>query len=200
MTAVHPHVAQRDDGKIPRLVGGLLGASRRLPAGLLTVAGATPLLVADLLVRDRAHLGVLGFALGWFVLLAGLPAGRTPTDGLAWLVPPLIRLTEYVTVWRLVLLTDPQAQATAYWVLAVLAYHHYDTIYRQRQQRTDPPRWLETVGGGWATRLLLLYSAAALGAPAVAIVVVAGALALVYVVESVANWAGSGKATYDEDG
>lgn len=203
MTA-HPLLAQRDDGPLPPLIGRVLGGALRVPAGVLTVVGAVPLLVAAALVDDRAALWLIGLAVLWFVLLGSAPAGRPPTDRLNWLVPPLIRLTEYVALWRLVLLADPDAQAAAYLVLGVLAYHHYDTIYRQRQQRTDPPAWLESAGGGWALRLLAALLAAALGAPDTVVVVVVGMLALIYAVESVANWVGFSRARstsgFDDEG
>ena len=40
-------------------------------------------------------------------------------------------------------------------LLAVLAFHHYDTVYRLRHQRLAPPAWLRAAGGGWEGRVLV---------------------------------------------
>jgi len=183
--------AYRDDGPLADGIARIAGRFARLDAFLLTVAAVVPLVVVLALAGGEVPSVALGLATGWFVLLGGAAAGR-PHDGrLSWLVPPVMRAVEYITLLRLatlVVASDRHAEALCFALVAVLAYHHYDTVYRLRQQRLVPPRWLRYAGGGWELRLFAAYGLAAAGGLGTGYVVAAAVLAVVYVVESAVSW------------
>lgn len=189
-TAAATIEAYRDDGPLADALARV-AVALRLDAFVLTVAGVVPLVVVLSLAGGTVPSVALGLATGWFVLLAGAAAGR-PHDGrLAWLVPPVMRVVEYVTLLRLATLVganDRHAEALCFALVAVLAYHHYDTVYRLRQQRLAPPQWLRYAGGGWELRLFAAYALATAGELGAGYVVAAAVLAVVYVVESAVSW------------
>ncbi len=96
---------------------------------------------------------------------------------LGWTLPALARIVEYGAVLVLV-----GASPWTFALLATIAYHHYDVVYRPRTRGHAPPRWLNL--GGWPVRV------AAIVADALAVVVVFAAavmtvtLAAVYVIET----------------
>jgi phosphatidylglycerophosphate synthase len=109
-------------------------------------------------------------------------ASRLPIPA-SWIVPPAIRTIEYgLLIW----IADGDAAAFA--LLAVLAYHHYDLVYRLRNQGTRTPAWLGTLAGGWDGRLVLALVLLVAGALPAGMFVLAGVLAVLFVTESVASW------------
>jgi hypothetical protein len=184
-----PLAAYRDDGPLARLLAATIG--RRLPAGsfLPTLVGAVPLIVV--LGRGAADpdTAQVGLALAWFVTLAGA-ASAWPTAGrLGWLVPPLLRAVEYGFFLRVTALAHPTALPMCFALLAVVAYHHYDTVYRIRHQRIAPPQWLQVAAGGWDLRLLLGFIAlVAVDRFDVALGTGAVLLGTLYATESVLGW------------
>ena len=106
----------------------------------------------------------------------------------AWLVPALIRAGEYGVVALLGWSGGPAVLPVVYGLLAAVAFHHYDIVYRLRHQRTPLPVWVGPLGLGWEGRVLVLVAAAA----ADALLSVATALALwcgaLFVTESVFSW------------
>lgn len=194
------------------------GAFRPVPAPMMAVLGAVILLAAALL----APLGgwSLPLAAVCYALLAGFALARPLREALDWLLPPLFRTAEYgmilVLAWRL---SDADgagagvngALPAAFGLVAVLAYHHYDTVYRIRGGTGAPPSWLVRASGGHEGRVLLIALAAALtidenhlpdgeGFP-LALTALAGALAIMVLVESIRFWASStAPAVHDETG
>jgi hypothetical protein len=151
---------------------------------------------------DGASTGLIAPAVAWFVIFAGLSSATPHTDRLRWLVPPLLRLGEYsAIVWIAVNARDPAA-ASAFAVLCVLAFRHYDLVYRLRHQGVPPPEWLAILAGGWDGRLILGGLLLVAGALPAGFYVLAGLLGAVLVTESVASWVRyargpGGAASYD---
>lgn len=193
-------------------------AFRPVPAPMLAALGTTILLAA-------AWLAPLG---GWslplaalcYVLLAGFALARPLVGALDWLLPPLFRCAEYGTILLLALrLNDAHgpdggmnaALPAAFGLVAALAYHHYDTVYRIRGGTGAPPRWLVRASGGHEGRTLVVAFAAALtidvnrlsdgqGFP-LALTALAVALAFMVLVESIRFWMSStAPAVHDETG
>lgn len=131
-------------------------------------------------------------------------ARRTKADRLGWLVPPLVRTLEYGGLVALTALAEPRALPACFALLVVLAFHHYDIVYRLRHQRLAPPAWLGAVGGGWDGRLLAAAILAVVGGLEIGLAAAAVALGCIYVAESAASWlrferAGRPAASQDED-
>jgi hypothetical protein len=171
VTALAHH---RDDGPLLRRT-----ARPTLPV-------AEPLLLAAALGLVAAAALTPGPAWTWlaaaWVLALGARAGRTPPR-LAWPVPALLRALEYGAV--LVLVGD---DGSGYALLATLAFHHYDIVYRLRLRGAAPPPWLATVTGGWSVRVAVLTVGAALGAAIPVAQALTAVLATVYVVEATVSW------------
>ncbi|MCF2526834.1 DUF5941 domain-containing protein [Yinghuangia soli] len=155
---------------------------------------------------------LLGFAAGedagaWllapaaaYALFAGAVVARPLTGRLDWLVPPVLRAAEYGAVIAVTARTEPEALPTAFGLLAVIAYHHYDTVYRLRGGHEPPPRALVWAVGGHEGRVLLLAALAAAGPrvlhTGMAAFAVAGAV--VVVAESTAFWVRGARPDLDE--
>ncbi|MGW2519126.1 DUF5941 domain-containing protein [Streptomyces sp. NPDC001617] len=130
---------------------------------------------------------------------------RRPLKGaLDWLVPPLFRAAEYGTVLVLAATADVNgALPAAFGLVAAVAYHHYDTVYRIRGNAGAPPAWLvRAIGGHEGRTLLVTVLAAALTASQfkVALTVLAVAVALVVLVESIRFWVSSGAPAVHDEG
>ncbi|MHB1067344.1 MAG: DUF5941 domain-containing protein [Candidatus Nanopelagicales bacterium] len=85
----------------------------------------------------------------------------------AWAAPSLLRLVELSTVAVAAFLVSPQPLVAAFWWMAVVAFHHYDTLYRALQG-SAAPRWLAWPGLGWEGRTIVVIALAALGAGSLA--------------------------------
>ena len=181
----------RDDGPLVEL---LAAAVRRPPVAALpwSLAAGVPLL-AVLVLPERAPL-----ALALTVpLAAGVAAvaHRSAADGrLDWLVTPLLRAAEYGALLRLAALDGPATVPACYSLLAALAYHHYDLVYRLRDRGEQPSRWLRRAGLGWEGRLLGAAVLAATGSLRVGLYGTAGVLLVTYVTEGVLSWRRTGPA------
>jgi Family of unknown function (DUF5941) len=180
-------VAYRDDGPIARTLGRLSGG--QLPPLL-------PLLVAAVVTATLVIVGVTGqtspaiFAPVLALLLAG-PASAHPHSGrLDWLVPPLMRAIEYGYLATLGFAHDV-SKPLVYALIGVLAYHHYDTVYRTRQ-RLWPAAWVFCAGLGWDGRLLIAALATLAGVLPITYAVLAIYLGLLFGVESVHAWTRTG--------
>jgi hypothetical protein len=110
------------------------------------------------------------------------------THPLAWLAPPLLRVLDYGALIALTAAADADALPLCFAFLGVLAFHHYDMVYRLRHQRQTPSSWIRAVGGGWDGRLLVASALALGGGLRVGLLVAAVGLALVYVTESFLSW------------
>ena len=185
MTALQVY---RDDGPLAAWLGRKLG--RAVPVGELplTLLGALPLVAVLATAGRTPPAAAVGLAVLGFVLLAGAGAGRPDVGSFGWIVSPLLRLLEYAFLIRLTVLADPEAVPLCFALLAVLAFHHYDTVYRLRHQRVAPPAWTRAAGGGWEGRLLIAYALAVAGALGLGLGAAAAVLAVVYAAESILSW------------
>lgn len=126
--------------------------------------------------------------------VAGRRAGSPIAHPLAWLVPPLVRLAEYAGLIALTALSDPDALPFCFAFLAVLSFHHYDTVYRLKLYGLAPPAWVRWAGGGWDGRLVVAGLLALAGVLGLGLLVAAVGLGIVYFVDSVSSWRSLGGA------
>lgn len=208
-----------DGGPLAELLAPVLRpVARRLPGLAVPVLAA--LAAAGLPVAVYLLGGTwasVGAAAG-YVLLSSLVLARKPNGALDWLAPAFFRAGEYLTVLALALRLDTASLPAAFGLVAAVAYHHYDTVYRLRGGTGAPARWLVRATGGQEGRALLVTLFAALvygGAPTGAVghegpgaaalqgglVALAAVLALVVVAESIHFWVfGDATAEHDESG
>ncbi|MFE0136008.1 DUF5941 domain-containing protein [Streptomyces sp. NPDC059037] len=127
-----------------------------------------------------------------YVITSGLALARPLKGPLDWLVPPFFRVAEYSTVLVLAVNADVNgALPAAFGLVAAVAYHHYDTVYRIKGGTGAPPHWLVRAIGGQEGRVLVVALAAALLHDTdftVALTAFAVAVALVVLVESIRFW------------
>ncbi|MGX1493797.1 DUF5941 domain-containing protein [Streptomyces tendae] len=141
-----------------------------------------------------------------YAVTSGIAVARPLKGALDWLVPPVFRAAEYCTVLVLAAQADMNgALPAAFGLVAAVAYHHYDTVYRIRGGAGAPPAWLvRTIGGHEGRTLLVTLLAAVLTASqfTVALTALAVAVALVVLVESIRFWVtahkGGAPAVHDE--
>ncbi|MFF0299943.1 DUF5941 domain-containing protein [Streptomyces sp. NPDC004562] len=141
-----------------------------------------------------------------YAVTSGLAVARPLKGALDWLIPPVFRAAEYCTVLVLAARADVNgALPAAFGLVAAVAYHHYDTVYRIRGGAGAPPAWLvRTIGGHEGRTLLVTLLAAVLTASqfTVALTALAVAVALVVLVESIRFWVtahkGGAPAVHDE--
>ena len=106
-----------------------------------------------------------------------------------WVWPVLMRAVELGAGWWIVREVVPDA---APWLFAwtfVVAFHHYDLLYRVLGGAV-PPRWLSWFGLGWEGRTILVLLAGWAGASAVTTLLHVGTppLALLFVVIASIQW------------
>ncbi|MFJ5094193.1 DUF5941 domain-containing protein [Streptomyces sp. NPDC088557] len=175
---------------LPPLVLALIATGALLAAVLARPFGATQTVVAAV----------------FYMVFAGAAVARPLKGALDWLLPPLFRAAEYTTVLVLAARSDsPGALPAAFGLVAAVAYHHYDTVYRIRGGTGAPPAWLVRVTGGHEGRTLLVTVLAALLADrgddfTLALTALAVAVALVVLVESIRFWVSSGAPAVHDEG
>ncbi|MFJ8017242.1 DUF5941 domain-containing protein [Streptomyces sp. NPDC096339] len=141
-----------------------------------------------------------------YAMTAGLAVSAPLKGALDWLIPPLFRAGEYVTVLVLAAKADvPGALPAAFGLIAAVAYHHYDTVYRIRGGTGAPPHWLvRTIGGHEGRVLLTTVLAAVLAARVsdfpVALTALAVFVAIVVLAESIRFWVSSGAPAVHDEG
>ncbi|MGW7528246.1 DUF5941 domain-containing protein [Streptomyces sp. NPDC054783] len=139
-----------------------------------------------------------------YVLTSALAVARPLKGALDWLVPPFFRAAEYGTVLALAGKAAVNgALPAAFGLVAAVAYHHYDTVYRIRGNAGAPPAWLvRSIGGHEGRTLLVTVLAALLTASqfTVALTVLAVAVALVVLVESIRFWVSAGAPAVHDEG
>ncbi|MFF7333140.1 DUF5941 domain-containing protein [Streptomyces sp. NPDC008150] len=187
------------------LAGAVARVTRavRLPAPVLALVGG--LLVVIAAAVWGASWATAGCAAGYAVL-SGAAVARPLKGALDWLVPPFFRAAEYGTVLILAAKADMNGVLpAAFGLVSAVAYHHYDTVYRIRGNAGAPPRWLVRAVGGHEGRTLAVAVLAALLTAEqfkVALTVLAVAVALVVLAESVTYWVsahkGGAPAVHDE--
>ncbi|KUM87682.1 CDP-alcohol phosphatidyltransferase family protein [Streptomyces pseudovenezuelae] len=173
----------------------------RLGAPLLVAAAGTAVLAVSLFsgVTWAPVAGALVYA-----VTAGQALYRPLKGALDWLVPPLFRAAEYGTVLVLAAQADVKgALPAAFGLVGAVAYHHYDTVYRIRGNAGAPPAWLVRAAGGHEGRTLLVAVLAALLTASqftVALTVLAVAVALLVLVESIRFWVSAGAPAVHDEG
>ncbi|MGW4274049.1 DUF5941 domain-containing protein, partial [Streptomyces seoulensis] len=141
-----------------------------------------------------------------YVLLSAAAVARPLKGPLDWLVPPFFRAAEYGTVLALAARADVNgALPAAFGLVAAVAYHHYDTVYRIRGGAGAPPAYLVRAIGGQEGRTLLVAVLAALLTAVqfkVALTVLAVLVAALVLTESIRFWVrahqGGAPALHDE--
>ncbi|CAM5632492.1 hypothetical protein SAVIM338S_06063 [Streptomyces avidinii] len=196
--------ALADSGPIAELAGRAVG--RMAPgAGIAAaVAGSAALLWTACAYGFGARQVVI--AAVFYAILAGAAVARPLKGPLDWLVPPVFRAAEYTTVLILAAKADvPGALPAAFGLVAAVAYHHYDTVYRIRGGTGAPPHWLVRTTGGHEGRVLLTAVLASVLASRatdfpVALTAMAVFVALVVLVESIRFWVSSGAPAVHDEG
>lgn len=195
-----------DSGPLAELVAKASGR-RAFPyrAPGLAAFGAA-LLLSLAAVLDIGSWALPAAALGYAVC-SGIAVGAPLKGPLDWLVPPLFRAAEYGTILILAARSEVNgALPAAFGLVAAVAYHHYDTVYRIRGGTGAPPHWLVRAIGGHEGRILVVTAAAALlyeqnQGFTIALTALAAALALAVLIESIRFWVSSGApAVHDETG
>ncbi len=192
-----------DSGPLVELLRRAARGTFRRTAPYVALAGAV--LVVGSALLWGAGWGTVLCAVGYAVASA-IAVARPLEGALDWLVPPFFRAAEYSTV--LVLAAQSGVNGVlpaAFGLVAAVAYHHYDTVYRIRGDAGAPPHWLVRAVGGHEGRTLLVSVLAAVltaGQFKVALTVLAGYVALVVLAESIRFWVaahqGGAPAVHDE--
>ncbi|MEU6163255.1 DUF5941 domain-containing protein [Streptomyces tanashiensis] len=195
-----------DSGPLAGIAGRIFGrAGLRMLPGFVLALIAAGVLIPAVLGRPFGDGGTV-VAAALYVMFAGAAVARPLKGALDWLVPPLFRAAEYTTVLVLAARSDsPHALPAAFGLVAAVAYHHYDTVYRIRGGTGAPPAWLVRVTGGHEGRTLLVTVLAALLADrgddfTLALTALAVAVALVVLVESIRFWVSSGAPAVHDEG
>ncbi|MFD4502907.1 DUF5941 domain-containing protein [Streptomyces sp. NPDC058457] len=185
------------------LAGFVSRTVRTAPLGspfLVALAG-TAILAASLFSGVTWAPVVGAFA---YTLASGRALARPLKGALDWLVPPLFRAAEYGTVLILASKAGVNgALPAAFGLVAAVAYHHYDTVYRIRGDAGAPPAWLVRAIGGQEGRALLVTVLAAVLTAAqfkVALTVLAVAVAGLVLVESIRFWVSAGAPAVHDEG
>ncbi|MEU3885420.1 DUF5941 domain-containing protein [Streptomyces sp. NPDC029041] len=182
------------------VAGALTRGLRKLPAKppfgarfFVALPGAALLVLAAVLEPYGSVLPVVAAVV--YALTSAAAVAMPLKGALDWLVPPFFRAAEYCTVLILAAKADVNgALPAAFGLVAAVAYHHYDTVYRIRGDAGAPPAWLvRSIGGHEGRTLLVAVLAALLTASQfkVALTALAVAVALVVLVESIRFWVGA---------
>ncbi|MGV9248334.1 DUF5941 domain-containing protein [Streptomyces sp. NPDC003710] len=178
-----------DTGPLAELVLRAARGALRGPAAVIALAGGV-LVVGSALLWGAAWQTVLCALL--YTVTSAIAVARPLKGALDWLVPPVFRAAEYGTV--LVLAAESGVNGVlpaAFGLVAAVAYHHYDTVYRIRGDAGAPPHWLVRAVGGHEGRTLLVTVLAALLTASqfkIALTALAGYVAAVVLVESIRFW------------
>ncbi|WP_406187725.1 DUF5941 domain-containing protein [Streptomyces sp. NBC_01006] len=190
-----------DSGPLASIGTGL--AKGRPVAPLAMALIGSVLVIGGAALRPYGTVALIGSAV-FYVIAAGAAVSRPLKGALDWLIPPVFRCAEYVTVLALAVRADvPGALPAAFGLVAAVAYHHYDTVYRIRGGSGAPPRWLVwTIGGQDGRVLLAVVLAAVLPRDTfpVALTALAVFVALVVLVESIRFWVSSGAPAVHDEG
>ncbi|MET8783786.1 DUF5941 domain-containing protein [Streptomyces sp. NPDC004589] len=194
-----------DNGPLAGAVAGWRDRNPRMRLGssvLLAAIGVAALAAA--LLTGNHWAAVAGAVV--YAAASGLALSKPLKGALDWLIPPFFRAAEYLTV--LVLAAESKvngALPAAFGLVAAVAYHHYDTVYRIRGDAGAPPHWLvRAIGGHEGRTLLVTVLAAVLAADGfmLALTALAGYVALLVLVESIRFWVsahkGGAPAVHDE--
>ena len=200
----NPLELYRDDGPVARAIGS--AAARplaRLPQIALVALAAAPLVALIAAKGEHPSHAATGAVLVWLILVAGTTSSDAPRDRLAWAVAPAIRLCEYASLIWIGAQGGRNSAAAAFALICVLAFRHYDLVYRLRHQGVAPPRWIGNLALGWDGRLVLGYILLVADALPAGFYIAAGLFATAFVAESIAGWRRFGRGqqpvTYEDE-
>lgn len=194
-----------DTGPVAEGIARLIG--RPLPpfvAPAVALAGGAAVVVTTWQTAYGSWWPVIAAA--GYALTSGISVAGPMKGALDWLIPPFFRAAEYLTILVLAARSGvPGALPAAFGLVAAVAYHHYDTVYRIRGGTGAPPRGLVRATGGHEGRLLVVTALAALLTAhttfTTALAALAGVLALMVLAESIRFWISAGApAVHDETG
>lgn len=161
-----------------------------LPAPAIAFVGGAAVVCAAVFSPYGSPWVVVGAVV--YVIASGLALGRPLKGALDWLVPPFFRVAEYGTVLVLAAKADVNGSLpAAFGLVAAVAYHHYDTVYRIKGGTGAPPlRLVRAIGGQEGRTLAVALAAFALHDTdfTVALTALAVAVALVVLIESIRFW------------
>jgi hypothetical protein len=163
----------RDDGPLARVLSATARRAGSPAPVALVLAGVLPLVVLAIVLGDDAPRGVAAGALAWLVLLGGASGCRTPAPTRRWAISAL---------------DSAPALPAAFALLCVLAFRHYDLVYRFRHRGELPPAWVNTLTAGWDGRLVIAFVLLLLGGLPGAMYVWAVVLGVAMVTETVIGW------------
>ncbi|MFI6685431.1 DUF5941 domain-containing protein [Streptomyces sp. NPDC050485] len=191
-----------DSGPLAQLVAA---KAPRVPGAPVVAAVGVVALITTALTQPVGSRQMVVAAV-FYVILSGLAVARPLKGALDWLVPPLFRVAEYCTVLILAARSGVDgALPAAFGLVAAVAYHHYDTVYRIKGGSGAPPPWLVRLIGGHEGRTLVVAVLAAVLATrdtdfTLALTALAAAIALVVLVESIRFWVSSGAPAVHDEG
>ena len=174
----------RDDGPIAQAIARAVRLP--VPGFAVTLLAVLPLFAAIVVEGRGASNGLAAAVVAWAVVVGGLGRGARDETGLRWTSTPLLRAGEYAGVIWLGALDG--AEAASFALLAVVAFRHYDLVYRLRTRSETPPAWLNLVSGGWDGRLLAVLALLLLGALPAGLFVVAAVLGVLFAAEAISGW------------
>ncbi|GAA0388493.1 hypothetical protein Acor_53940 [Acrocarpospora corrugata] len=185
MTRVPPSsvTAFRDDGPLSRGMGAMVaGQLPPLPPAIAAffVTGVL------LLVGIAGSEGLAVFAPIVALLLAGPGSSHRHDGRLDWLVPVILKITEYGFIAAVGFAHGVPAIIIMI-LLGAIVFHHYDTVYRIRQH-VYPPPWLANAGLGWEGRMIVVAAGGLLGASTAMFVLLALYLWALFGWESLTCW------------
>lgn len=152
----HPLRTMLDLGPVGRSAAKLLQVPGPAPA--LACIAAAPLASVLIAADDERRWWLLPAA-GWYAVMIGVASERPLEDRLDWTLPALVRAAEYFFVLGLVLVVDWDRLPAVFALLATLAYHHYDVVYRLRSPTPDGGDQ-KLLAGGHEVRILVVALAA----------------------------------------
>jgi len=180
--------AYRDDGPLARLFAPL---GRKLPPSALAALAVLPVLTVMAATGAEGSRSLLAGVVGWLVVIGGASlGGPLERDRFRWVVAPLLRTGEYTVLLWISSAACSEGPAAGFVLLVVLAFRHYDVVYRLRYQGRMAPGWLGTVAGGWDGRLSVSWVLLAAGALPAGLYALAAILGALFVAECVASWSG----------
>ncbi|MFD7198266.1 DUF5941 domain-containing protein [Streptomyces sp. NPDC059893] len=191
-----------DSGPLSEVLQRAVRGVPRHMAPAIAGLGALALVLATALSDYGSWWPVLGAAV--YALTSAAAVSRPLRGPLDWLVPPVFRAAEYGTILLIAAKADVNgALPAAFGLVAAVAYHHYDTVYRIRGGTGAPPHWLVRAIGGHEGRTLVVTAIAALLTATdftVALTALAGFVALVVLAESIRFWVSAGAPAVHDEG
>ncbi|NEB81250.1 CDP-alcohol phosphatidyltransferase family protein [Streptomyces sp. SID14478] len=173
-----------------------------LPAPVIAAVGGVAVVAVSGLTDFGGPWPIVAAAV--YCVTSALAVSRPLKGTLDWLVPPVFRASEYLTILLLAARADVNgALPAAFGLVAAVAYHHYDTVYRIRGGTGAPPHWLVRAIGGHEGRTLVVTLVAALFTKtdfSLALTVLAVAVALVVLAESIRFWVSAGAPAVHDEG